>query len=71
MTDKILSKYQTDAASIARQLETAAGKLRARIDRDGMKRAASLHNDAQTAASTAADLELTIALYRRLLARTD
>ena len=69
MTDKILAKYETDAAAIALQLETAARRLRARIDRDGLKRAASLHNEIQTAVSTATDLEVTIAIYRRVISR--
>ena len=60
-------KYLIDARELARQLETAAAKLRRRIDKDGLKRVATLHNQIQMVVSTAVDLEVTVAIHRRVI----
>ncbi len=60
-------KYLKDAEALARQLETAAAKLRRRIDKDRLKNIASLHNQIQEAVSIATDLEVTVAVYRRVI----
>jgi len=62
-------KYLKDAEALARQLETAAGKLRRRLDKNRLKNIATLHNEVQEATSIAIDLEVSITVYRRAIKR--